>query len=132
MTLRIAALVTLVLGAMLVLGTWDGLWEPLDLPQGFPALTTQLGGVALVALAYVLWAAAARPELAPTAAIAGFIAHAGGAGVIASWLLFRDQIDLEIGDRGTGILIGTAIVLLLVALALARVALGGRRETARV
>ena len=132
MTLRIAALVTLVLGAMLVLGTWDGLWEPLDLPQGFPALTTQLGGVALVALAYLLWTAAARPELAPTAAIAGFIALGGGAGVIASWLLFRDQVDLEVGDRGTGILIGTAIVLLLVALALARAALGARRDVDRI
>lgn len=132
MTLRIAALATLLLGAMLVLGTWDGLWEPLDLPQGYPALTTQLGGVALIALAYVLWEGAARPELARTAAIGGFIAHGGGAGVIAAWLLFRDQIDLGVGDRGTAILIGTAIVLCLVALALARVALAARRSGAGV
>jgi hypothetical protein len=112
---------------MLVLSSWDGLWEPLDLPQGYPVLTAQMGGMALLALAYLLWAASTRAEFAQVAAVAGVIGLGGGAAVIAAWLLFRERIDLGIGDLGIALLAGTAAVLALVALALVAVAAAVRR-----
>jgi hypothetical protein len=126
-TLRVAALAAVIVGVMLVLSSWDGLWEPLDLPQGYPVLTAQMGGMALLALAYLLWAASTRAELAQVAAVAGVIGLGGGAAVIAAWLLFRERIDLGIGDLGIALLAGTAAVLALVALALVAVAAAVRR-----
>jgi hypothetical protein len=125
--LRAAALVTLAIGGVLLLGTWDGLYEALDLPQGLPALSTQLGGAAMVATAYLLWAAASRPELAPTAAFSGAIALGGGALVIAAWLILQDpNDDLGIDTLGTVILIAVAAVFAVLALGLARVAVAAR------
>jgi hypothetical protein len=125
--LRAAALVTLAIGGVLLLGTWDGLYEALDLPQGLPALSTQLGGAAMVATAYVLWTAASRPELAPTAAFSGSIALGGGALVIAAWLILQDpEADLGIDTLGTVILAATAVILAMLALGLARIALTER------
>jgi hypothetical protein len=134
--LRAAALAALLVGVVLVLGSWDGLYDALDVPQSLPAIGTQVGGVALIALAYVLWAGAARSELTATAAVAGALAEGGAAVVIAAWLILRDPIDLAspsdldgIGDLGTGLLIGTAVVLGTLALAQAWVALALRRAT---
>jgi Transglutaminase-like superfamily len=124
--LRAAALAALVLGVFLLLGSWDGLYEELDLPQGIPALPSQMGGAALIALAYLLWASASRPELAPTAAATGLIAEGGGAIIIAAWLLFRDRDDLGIDTLGTVLLIVVAVLLGLLALGLAKVALDAR------
>ena len=101
-----AAGVALILAIFLLLGTWDELYDTLDLPHGVPALTAQLGGAAFAGLAYLLWAAASRPELAPAAAGAGAIAYGIGALVIALWLVFRDpEADLGIETAGTVILI---------------------------
>jgi hypothetical protein len=125
--LRGAALVSLLLGIVLLLDSWDGLYNTLDLPQSLPALTTQLGGAALLGLGYLLWAAAPRPEVAPVAAVTGLIAQGGGALVIAGWLIFRDPSDdLGIDTPGTVILIVAAVILALLAIALARVALANR------
>ena len=57
--MRATAAATLAIAVILLLGTWDGLYEALDLPQALPALTTQLGGAAMLALAYLLWAGSA-------------------------------------------------------------------------
>jgi hypothetical protein len=57
-TLRVTSVVTALLGILLVLGTWDGLYQKLELPQALPALAPQLGGVALLSLAFLQWSAA--------------------------------------------------------------------------
>jgi hypothetical protein len=119
--LRASALAMLVIGVLLALGSWDGLYGTLDLPQAFPALAAQIGGLAFLALAYLLWTAAARPEVAPTVAAAGLIVEGGSAVVIAAWLIFRDKVDLGIDTLGIVILIVTAVVLGVLALGLARV-----------
>jgi hypothetical protein len=125
--LRAAAAAALLVGALLVLGSWDGLYDALDLPQSLPALSAQMGGAALVALAYLLWAAATRPELVTVAALTGAIAEGGAGLVIAAWLIFRNSEDLGgIDTLGTALLIGAAVVLTLLALANAWVAFGSR------
>jgi hypothetical protein len=129
-TLRLAAATALLIGVLFLLATWDGLYDALDLPQPLPALAAQVGGAALIGLAYVLWMSAGRPELVAAAAGAGAIAHGGGALVIAAWLIFRGDEDLGIDTLGTVILIVAAVVLALLALAQVRLAVGSRaRQT---
>ena len=119
-TLRVTSVVTALLGLLLLLGTWDGLYERLSLPQALPALAPQIGGIALLALAYLLWYAASTLELRRPVASAGSFLYVGSAAVIASWLIFRDKADLEVNDTGWIILIVTAVVFLGLGAALAR------------
>lgn len=122
--LRLAALVSLVIGAVLLLGSWDGLYGTLDLPQGLPALSTQLGGASTLALAYLLWATASNPRLLGVGARVGAIGLGGGALVIAAWLILQQpEADLGIDTLGTVILVVVAAIQGLLALALARVSL---------
>jgi hypothetical protein len=87
---------------------------------------TQIGGVALVALAYALWSAASRPGLHSVAAGAGALAQGGAAVVIAAWLVLRDRVDMPgLGDLGEVLLIGTAVVFAALAVAQAWLALTG-------
>ncbi len=127
--LRVHAIVTLALGALLVADSWDGLYEWLALPQALPALLTQLGGVFLVAFAYLLWRAAAAPgELRRTVATAAAVANGAAAVIIALWLIVRGKADLAVTTQGIvdtqGIveLIVAAVVLSAFALAEALVA----------
>jgi hypothetical protein len=126
-TLRLAVVMALLIGVLLLLASWDGLYDALSLSQPIPALTAQVGGTALIGLAYLLWAAATRPELAGVAAGAGAIAHGVGAAVIAAWLIFRDQADLGIDTLGPVLLIVTAVLLALLALAQIRLAMASRQ-----
>jgi hypothetical protein len=119
-TLRVASVVTVLLGALLVLGTWDGLYDRLDLPQALPALGPQLGGVALLSLAFLQWSAASTDTLRQPVALAGAAFYLISAAVIAAWLIFKDKIDLGVGDTGWAILIVTAVVFALLGGALAR------------
>jgi|SRR5215211_283545 len=99
--LRVHAVVTLAIGALLVADTWDGLYEWLALPQALPALLAQLGGVFLVAFAYLLWRAAAAPrELRRTVAIAAAGANGAAAVIIALWLIIRGKSDLAVTTQG--------------------------------
>jgi hypothetical protein len=125
-TLRLAAAAALLIGALLLLASWDGLYDTLDLPQPLPALTAQVGGAALIGLAYLLWRSASRPELVGVAAGSGAIAQGGGALVIAGWLIFRDREQLGIDTLGIVVLIITAVALALLALAQLRLALTTR------
>ena len=127
--LRVHAVVMLALGALLVADSWDGLYEWLALPQAFPALLAQVGGLFLVAFAYLLWRAAAAPgELRRAVAIAAAGANGAAAVIIALWLIIRGKADLAVTTRGivktVGIveLIVAAVVLGAVALADAVVA----------
>ena len=125
--MRAAAVAALTIGVVLGLASWDGLYDALDLPQPLPALLAQVGGVALVGLAWISWSAARRPELISTAAVAGVIGHGGGALAIAGWLAFRDpELELGIGDLGTALLAVTGAVLGLLALAQLAIALRSR------
>jgi hypothetical protein len=119
-TLRVTAAVSALLGLLLVLGTWDGLYDRLDLPQALPALGPQLGGVALLALAWLQWSAASTPALSRPIALAAGLFYLGAAAVIAAWLIFKDKFDLGIGDTGWVVLIVTAVVFAGLGLLLAR------------
>ena len=127
-TLRLSAASALLIGAVLLLASWDGLYDALDLPQPLPALGAQIGGAALVGLAYALWASATRSEIVGVAAAAGAIAQGTSALDIAGWLIFRDAADLGIDSLGTVLLTATAVVLALLALALCRLVLGSWRR----
>jgi len=118
----VSAVVSALLGALLILGTWDGLYSWLDLPQALPALGPQIGGIALLALAFLLWTAVDNVALRGPVGMAGSLFYLGSAGVIASWLIFKDEIDLEIGDQGWVILIVTAVALAALGAAMARAA----------
>ena len=109
-TLRVTSVITALLGLLLFLGTWDGLYERLSLPQGLPALAPQIGGIALFALAYLLWYAASSLELRRPAALAGSLFYLGTAALLALWLIFRDKPDLGVDDTGWAILIVSAVV----------------------
>src|SRR3954451_18213565 len=99
--LRVHAVVTMALGLLLVADSWDGLYEWLALPQALPALLAQLGGVFLVALAYLLWrAAAATVELRRTVATAAAGANGAAAVIIALWLIIRGKADLAVTTQG--------------------------------
>jgi hypothetical protein len=99
--LRVHAVVTLALGALLVADSWDGLYEWLALPQALPALLAQLGGVFLIAFAYLLWrAAAATVELRRTVATAAAGANGAAAVIIALWLIIRGKADLAVTTQG--------------------------------
>jgi hypothetical protein len=121
-TLRAAAAASLVLALYLLLSSWDGLYETLELPQGFPALSAQIGGAGMLGLTYVLWAAAARPEVAPIVARGGAIAHGAAALIIAAWLIFRDEPDIGVQTAGIVILAVAAVALGALAVAQARIA----------
>jgi hypothetical protein len=125
--LRVDAVVDLAVGVLLVLGTWDGLYSELDLPQAQPALLTQLGGAVLVGFAYLLWQAARDGELRRRAATAAALANVAAALIIVAWLVFRTKADLEVGTQGIVELIVAAAVLGAFGLAQALIA----REPAR-
>ena len=55
-------------------------------------------------------------------AIAGVLFYLGSAVLIASWLIFRDKPDLEVGDGGWVVLIVTAVAFAVLGAALARAA----------
>jgi len=112
--------VSLFLGALLILGSWDWLYGKLDLPQALPALTAQVGGIAVVSLAFLFWSAGSTPALGRQVGIAGALFYVGSAALVASWLIFRDKPDLEVGDRGWTILIVSAIAFAGLGLAVAR------------
>jgi hypothetical protein len=98
------------LAALLFLsGTWDGLYDAFDLPQGRPAIFVQVGGAALLGFAYLLWIAANDTALTRPVALAAALANGLGALVIAAWLIFEDPAPGTLGD----------VLLILIALVLA-------------
>jgi hypothetical protein len=119
-TLRLASVVTALLGVLLILGTWDGLYDRLDLPQALPALGPQIGGVGLLSLALVQWSAASDTALHTPVSLAGALFYLGTAGVIAAWLIFKEKFDLGVGDTGWVVLIVAAVVFAGLGAALAR------------
>lgn len=111
--LRVDALFEVVAGLLLLSGTWDGLYDFLDLPQAKPALLVQIGGAGILAPAYLLWVAPDRPALVRLIAGTTAAANALAALIIAIWLIFE---DLGIGTGGTVLLAAAAAVLAIFAL----------------
>ncbi len=105
-------------GALLFLmGTWDGLYEALDLPQGRPAIGVQLGGAVLAGVAYLLWLAARIPALMLPVARASVLMNGLGAGVVVAWLIHG---SLGIGTGGKiALVVAAAVMALLTAAYLA-------------
>ena len=96
-------------GLLLLTGTWDGLWNALDLPQGRPALFVQVGGAVLIGLAYVLWRAASEPALHAPLALGTAIADTLATLVILVWLV-SGRLE-GVGALGTTLLVLTALAL---------------------
>jgi hypothetical protein len=97
-------------GLLLLSGTWDGLWDALDLPQGKPALFVQVGGAALVGWAYLLWRASDTPPLRASVALAAAIADGLAAVVVLVWLVSGELPDY-VDALGTILLIALVVVL---------------------
>ena len=97
-------------GLLLLSGTWDGLWDALDLPQGKPALFVQVGGAALVGWAYLLWRASDAPPLRASVALAAAIADGLAALVVLIWLVAGELPDY-VDTLGTILLIALVVVL---------------------
>src|ERR671910_532839 len=96
-------------GLLLLAGTWDGLWDALDLPQGQPALFVQVGGAALVGWAYLLWRAAEEPPLRATVTRAAAGVDGLRAVVVLIWLVTGLPEDVD--ALGTILLIALVLVL---------------------
>ena len=111
--LRADGTLSVLLGLLLLAGSWDGLYRGLDLPQARPALFVQFGGALLLAAAWLLFYAARRPEaLARPVAAASAIAKGLMVVQIGAWLI---GADLGIGTGGTILLAALAVVLALFA-----------------
>jgi hypothetical protein len=104
------AVFDLAAGLLLLTGTWDGLWDALDLPQGQPALFVQVGGAALLGWAYVLWRAADEPPLRTPVALAAAVADGLAALVVLIWLVTGELPD-DVDALGTILLIALVVVL---------------------
>src|SRR3954454_18731449 len=91
------AVATAISGVVLALGTWDGLYDALDLPQGKPAIWTQVGGAFMLGVAYALWLAARTPALMLPLARAGAIMASLSTAIVVSWLI---KGGLGIGTQG--------------------------------
>ncbi len=109
--LRIVFLVDAVfsgaVGLLLLAGTWDGLYDALDLPQARPALLAQIGGAVLWGVAYLTWLAARTPALMLPVARASAIMTALVTGIVVTWLIHD---GLLIGTLGKVLLIATAVL----------------------
>ena len=96
------------LGVLFLLGTWDGLYNKLDLPQHAPAIFVQTGGAVLLGFAYLLWLATRTDALALPLARALAFANVISIAVIVAWLVHG---KLGVGSQGKAELIAAAVVL---------------------
>ena len=129
--LQANAVLDFVAGLLLLAGTWDGLWDALDLPQAQPALFAQVGGAALLGLAYLLWRAADEPPLRAPVALATAGADGLAALIVLIWLVTGSLPD-DVDALGTILLIALLVVLGAFAVLKARIARERPEEDRRV
>ena len=122
LVLGLGAVLDLLLAFVLVLSTWDGLYDTLDLPKPNPALVAQLGGFALGALAWLLWLARRNAALQRPITAAAAATNAAASVTIGFWLVTRDEPDLRVGSGGIVLLAVVAVVVAAAAIAEALVA----------
>ena len=118
--LRANAVFDFAAALLLLAGTWDGLWDALDLPQGEPALFVQVGGATLLGFAYLLWRAADEPPLRAPVALAAAGADGLAALVVLIWLVIGLPDDVD--ALGTILLIALVVVLGVFTMLKARIA----------
>jgi len=104
-------------GLLLLSGTWDDVWDTLELPQGRPALFVQLGGAVLLGVAYLLSLAATTRALMLPLARASAIMNGLSVGVIVAWLIHGIDLDTlgELELIATAALMSVFTVLYLIA-----------------
>lgn len=119
--LKADAVVDLLAGLLLLAGSWDGLWDALDLPQGRPALFVQVGGALALGFAYLLWRAADDPALAAPVALAAAVANGLSAVIALVWVIW-DRLPIDVDTLGSVLLVAIAVVLATFALLQARIA----------
>lgn len=95
-------------GVIFALGSWDGLYHALELPQGKPAIFTQVLGAVLLGVAYLLWLGTRTPTLALPLARAAAIMNALAAGIVIAWLIHG---GLGIGTLGKVELTASAVLM---------------------
>ncbi len=117
--LRANAAFDFVVGLLLLAGTWDGLYDALDLPQARPAVFVQVGGALLIAFAYLLWRAPADTTLTREVSLGAAVANGLAVIIIVLWLTVADT---GIDTLGTVLMAVAAAVLAGFALAEAAIA----------
>jgi hypothetical protein len=95
-------------GAVFLAGTWDGLYNALDLPQGKPAIFVQLGGAVLLGMAYLLWLASRTVALMLPVARGSAIVTGLGTVIVVAWLIHG---GLHLGTLGNVLLVIAAVLL---------------------
>ncbi len=99
-------------GLLLLVATWQGLYDLLRLPIAQPEVLSQLGGAVLIGFAYVLSTAPDNPGMLRPVATGVAVANALAALVILVWL-----VTGKLGIGGFGDVIFVAALLILAALA---------------
>src|SRR5919198_1307125 len=102
------AVYSTVMALLLLAGTWDGLYDALDLPQARPAIFVQAGGAALWGVAYLLWLATRTWALMLPLARASALMNAIAAAALITWLIHG---GLGIGTLGKVELITVAALM---------------------
>jgi hypothetical protein len=92
LVLRSNALLDAVLGIFLLAGTWNALYEAIDVPHPDPAVYAQIAGAFALGFAYLLWIAPRNTRL--TQAVAAGRAFVNGfAALIGVVWLVREGFD---------------------------------------
>lgn len=109
--LRSDALLDVGLGVLLLLASWEGLYELLGLPAPEPAIFAELAGVLLLAFAYLLWVAPDYTVLARRVSEAAALANGLAAALLALWLASRpDGVSLLGGILMGALAAGLAVL----------------------
>jgi hypothetical protein len=99
-------------GLLLLVATWQGLYDLLRLPIAQPEVFTQLAGAVLIGFAYVLSTTPDNPAMLRPVATGVAVANALAAFVIIVWV-----VTGKLGIGGFGDVIFVASLLVLAALA---------------
>jgi hypothetical protein len=73
-------------GVCLLLGTWDGLYNRLGLPDPDPAIYAQVGGAFAVAFAYLLWIAPRDAKMTRVVSATAALVNVALAVLALAWL----------------------------------------------
>jgi hypothetical protein len=102
----IDAVGSVVTGVVLLAGTWDGLYDALDLPQGRPAIFVQIGGALLLGVAYLLWLGTRTVALMLPLARASAVMNGLSVVIVVAWLIHG---GLNLDTLGTVLLVVAAV-----------------------
>jgi hypothetical protein len=108
LVMRADAAFDLLLGLLLLVATWNGLYDLLRLPIAQPEIFTQAAGAILIGFAYILSQAPDEPALLRPIATGAAIANGLGAFVILVWVVTG---KLGIGSAGTVLFVIVLLIL---------------------